>query len=110
SPPSSTAMQLLVVPRSIPSVFAMCGSPPKLGLLRKSKPDRINHSPASPEGLEPPPSTPWTAAAQARQHCRRGRLSQDDPTHDHGAAFPAKRPKAVAGERVAEERGPDRLQ
>jgi hypothetical protein len=30
SPPSSTAIQLLVVPRSIPIVFAISGVPPGL--------------------------------------------------------------------------------
>ena len=37
SPPSSTAMHELVVPRSIPIVFAMRSAPLRL-VLRKSKP------------------------------------------------------------------------
>src|SRR5438132_1166862 len=40
SPPSSTAMQLLVVPRSIPIVFAI-PLVASVGVLRKSKPDNI---------------------------------------------------------------------
>src|SRR6266480_3486133 len=42
SPPSSTAMQLLVVPRSMPIVFAIPIFASVWGLLRKSKPHRIN--------------------------------------------------------------------
>src|SRR6266540_1137244 len=40
SPPSSTAMQELVVPRSMPIVFAICVFA-SVGLLRKSKPHSI---------------------------------------------------------------------
>src|SRR6266540_516683 len=40
SPPSSTAIQLLVVPRSMPIVFAILEFA-SVGLLRKSKPDGI---------------------------------------------------------------------
>src|SRR2546428_108203 len=42
SPPSRTAIQLLVVPRSIPIVFAIFLVPSDWCLLRKSKPHRIN--------------------------------------------------------------------
>src|SRR5213080_3367267 len=42
SPPSSTAMQLLVVPRSMPIVFAIPLFASVVGLLRKSKPHLIN--------------------------------------------------------------------
>src|SRR6266540_376732 len=41
SPPSSTAIQLLVVPRSMPIVFAIPKLPFLVGLLRKSKPEFI---------------------------------------------------------------------
>src|ERR671935_617261 len=51
SPPSSTPMQLLVVPRSMPIVFAMLGSPCSWLILRKSKPDSINPAHASPAFL-----------------------------------------------------------
>src|SRR5437764_4000535 len=41
SPPSSTAMQLLVVPRSMPIVFAIWILPSWVCVLRKSKPEYI---------------------------------------------------------------------
>src|SRR5213083_3347239 len=62
SPPSSTAMALLVVPRSMPIVFAIPDLPFLVGLLRKSKPDGIKPVGAVVGGLLLLVSLPAAAA------------------------------------------------
>src|SRR5919197_4882068 len=97
SPPSITATQELVVPRSMPIVFAMRKLLVSRFWLRKSQSDgsRLGRLGTDDEAAQCPSCS---------------RLCEHDRAEDRRAAAPAEPAEAIAGEGEAEERRPDRLQ
>src|SRR3954469_5721612 len=84
SPPSRIAMHELVVPRSIPIVFAICRGPPS----KKSE----SHCGRSIRGRQPP----FSALRQrSRRPQPRNHLDRDDRRHDQRGADPGDGREAV---------------